>query len=110
MKFRVWCTSWGETDEDGMDVEKCSLNEQIDDIIGNRMSMQIIRSPFVDDAMDAAEKYAEYAHDHRDGYESSWPLNFRVRAEDGTISDFEIDRDFEPIFSAAPIKVADGAT
>jgi hypothetical protein len=43
-------------------------------------------------------------HSQRDGYESSWPLVFRVRSADGTTADFEVDREFVPEFRASPVK------
>ena len=56
------------------------------------------------DAGDAAKAYADYAHGNRDGWESSWPLTFRVRCPDGSIQDFEVAREYVPEFSASPVK------
>jgi hypothetical protein len=58
------------------------------------------------DAADAAEAYADYVHDNCDGYESSWPLTFRVRDVNGAIADFEVDREHVVEFHASPVKPA----
>jgi hypothetical protein len=101
VRYRVWCLSWDDEEEDGSDVVSY-------DILGAypRSERGVIRVPstVLYDAEDAAEAYAEYAHDNRDGYESSWPLVFRVRCLDGATCDFEVDRDYAPQFSAAPVK------
>ena len=55
------------------------------------------------DAESAAEVYAEYCFSHRDGWEDRWPLKFRVRAEDGTEQDFEVELEMEPRFSARSV-------
>jgi hypothetical protein len=55
-------------------------------------------------ASGAAEAYASYVHDNRDGYETSWPLEFRVRCPDGTIQDFAVDREVVPEFTAVPVR------
>lgn len=57
------------------------------------------------DASEAAEIYADWAHDSRDGYEDVWPLSFRVRSEDGTVQDFEVQREYMAEFSATPFEV-----
>lgn len=99
-RYRVWCTSWGETEEEGRDVvEGTELRGGA--IVG--VPGAIVRA-WVFGPDDAAKVYAEYVHDHRDGYESSWPLTFRVRSPDGTTADFEVERDFSPTFRAARCK------
>lgn len=90
-RFRVWCTSWGETEDDGMDVVACEETKVVRGEI--RVAFYNLEHPG-----DAALEYARYAHDHRDGYECTWPLAFRVRSPDGDVTDFSVERDFEPSF------------
>lgn len=97
MKFRVWCLSWDEDDAHGCDVEHGKIGEYIPPT-SRRIVNWNVQSP-----ADAAEAYADYCHDHRDGYEDKWPLKFRVRSEDGTVQDFEVDREMVAEFSASPI-------
>lgn len=98
MKFRVWCLSWEETELDAADVE----------VGPHETSGHFIQLPTIHldrgGASDAAEAYADYCHDNRDGYECTWPLKFRVRSEDGSVQDFEVERDFVTEFSARPVK------
>ena len=100
-RFRVWCLSWDEDEEHGCDVVGY-------DILGKYPCDQrgVVHVPctILYDASDAAEAYADYVHDNRDGYESSWPLTFRVRDADGEIADFEVERDYVTEFSAVPVK------
>lgn len=99
-RYRVWCLSWDDTEEQGSDLVSY-------DILGEhprpvRGVVHVPRTVF--GAADAAEFYAEHAHDDRDGWDSSWPLVFRVRSPDGTISDFEVDREYVPEFSASRLE------
>lgn len=98
-RYRVWCLSWEDTEEDGTDVV-------VYDILSHDYRTQDRRSIYVPygDPSDAAEAYADFAHSNRDGYECTWPLMFRVRCQDGTLVDFEVDREIVPEFSARPIK------
>lgn len=105
LRYRVWCLSWDDNEEYGSDVVAY-------DILNHDHSREdrrvIYASSFcLNDASDAAEAYADYVHDNRDGYESSWPLKFRVRCPDGQVQDFEVNRDYVTEFSASPIKAAD---
>lgn len=99
--FRVWCLSWEDDEEQGCDVVTY-------DILGEYPSGQrgVVHVPdtVLHDASDAAEAYADYAHGNRDGWESSWPLTFRVLCPDGSTADFEVDREYVPEFSASPVK------
>lgn len=99
--FRVWCLSWGEEEAHGCDVVAY-------DIFGvyPRGQRGVVHVPdtVLYDAASAAEAYADYVHDARDGNESSWPLTFRVRNSDGEIADFEVDREYVTEFNASPIK------
>ena len=100
--YRVWCLSWDEEEEHGADVVPY-------DILSHDSSTQKRGTVYIPDtlfrgASDAAEAYAEYAHDERDGYECTWPLVFRVRCPDGSTADFEIDREYVPEFSARSVK------
>ena len=100
-RFRVWCLSWDEDEEHGCDVVAY-------DIFGayprGQRGVVHVPSTVLHDAAAAAEAYADYVHDNRDGNESSWPLTFRVRDADGAITDFEVYRDYVTEFSAAPVK------
>ena len=100
-RFRVWCLSWEEDEEHGHDVVAY-------DILGEfpkeqRGVVHVPNSVLYDDS-DAAEAYADYVHDNRDGYEDTWPLTFRVRSAAGSTADFEVHRDFVTEFSAYPAK------
>jgi hypothetical protein len=98
--YRVWCISWDETDKEGMDV--AGYDPVTDDY---KPSSTAIVVPFYNlkNAEDAVLEYARYAHNHRDGYECTWPLTFRVRNPDGSTEDFEVERDYEPTFSACRV-------
>lgn len=102
-RFRVWCLSWEEEEEHGCDVVSY-------DILGDYPKSQrgVVHVPdsILYDDGDAAEAYADYVHDQRDGYESSWPLTFRVRSADGSTADFEVDREHVVEFHASPVKPA----
>lgn len=53
------------------------------------------------DAIDvpcAANLYATYCHRHRDGWEWSWPVTFRVRDPDGAIWVVEVELEMVPEF------------
>ena len=48
-----------------------------------------------------AEKAAEHYHNHRDGWESSWPITLIIQREDGSVIDvYDIDRESVPQFFA----------
>ena len=97
-RFRVWY----DTEEDGCDVVAY-------DILGecprSQRGIVHVAHTLLHDASDAAEAYADYVHDNRSGYESSWPLTFRVRDASGEIADFEVSREYLPEFSATPVKL-----
>jgi hypothetical protein len=103
VKFRVWCTSFGETDEEGTDIISCSIIEACDFLRNPTPEKGVIKVGFAIDASAAAARYAKHVNDNTDGDDISWPLIFRVRAEDGTESDFEVERDYKPVFSAAAL-------
>lgn len=53
-----------------------------------------------DDLEWAAEQYAEYYHDNRDGWESSWPILFSVSKPDGTfLGSISVDRESRTHFT-----------
>jgi len=95
-RYRVWCLSWEDTEEDGCDV----VERWID---GAPLPRDTIAATYSIDAEDAAELYAEYAHNNRDGWECTWPLRFRVRKPDGTTEDFRVERDYDPTFAARAV-------
>lgn len=97
MKFRVWCLDRDDAEDDGTDVVRGEISQ-----VGasrRRFFVYALSGP-----AEAAERYADWFHGNRDGWESSWPLTFRVRSEDGTEQDFEVDREMVPEFSARPVK------
>ena len=100
IRYRVWCVSWDDEEEYGSDVVGYDIFAPYPKA---ERGVVFVPGTLLRDAGDAAEAYADYAHDNRDGYESSWPLVFRVRCPDGTTCDFEVDRDFVTEFSAALI-------
>jgi len=102
-RYRVWCLSWDDEEEHGSDVVGYDI---LTPHPKPARGIIFVPSALLRDAGDAAEVYADYAHDNRDGYDSSWPLVFRVRCSDGTTSDFEVTRDFVTDFSAAAIEPA----
>lgn len=100
-RYRVWCLSWDEEEEHGCDVVSYAI---LGDYPSDQRGVVHVADTILHDASDAAEAYADYVHDQRDGYECAWPLVFRVRCPDGSTCDFEVDRDFVTQFSAAPLK------
>jgi hypothetical protein len=98
----VWCLSWDDTEEDGCDVVTYNV---LGAYPRAQRGVVHVEHTMLHDASDAAEAYADYAHNNRDGYESSWPLTFRVRDASGAIADFEVRREYLPEFSAAPVKL-----
>jgi len=56
-----------------------------------------------DCAEDFAEAAAAYDHDHHDGWECTWPIVYTVVYDDGTEVDLEVEREFDPIFSACEV-------
>lgn len=101
--FRAWCLSWDQDEDDGYDVVGYDIFTHDYNKRTPRGVVQVA-SVNLADAGDAAEAYADYVHGNCDGSESSWPLLFRVRSPDGTIEDFSVDRDFEPVFTARVVK------
>lgn len=96
-EFRVWCISWADTEEQGKSYpDRPKVAGLVEQIIAN--------DSWALDAGNAAEMYADFVHRNRDGWESNWPLRFRVRSPDGSITDFEVEREFEPEFSARVIR------
>lgn len=100
--YRVWCLSWDMDEDDGMDIVGYDIFTH--DYAKKTRGVVYVASVNLGDAGDAAEAYADYVHSNCDGSESSWPMTFRVRSPDGTLADFSVDRDFEPVFTARTIK------
>jgi len=96
--YRVWCLTWAEDESHGMNVSGYDAAVE-----SKRTDRETIWVPAwnLESAKEAAEEYAAYVHSQRDGWESNWPLEFRVRLPDGTTEDYEVERDMEPIFRAA---------
>jgi len=102
-RYRVWCLSWDDDEERGLDVVGHDVGTH--DYARQERGVVHVPSFSLGTAADAVEAYAEHAHDQRDGWDSSWPLVFRVRCPDGTTCDFEVDREHVLEFRAAPAKV-----
>ena len=95
--YRVWCISWEDHEDNACMVRGYDpITEGWKD--DNSKCIHIAFTPM--DAGEAAERYAEWCHSHRDGWEASWPLVFRVLSPDGTLTDFSVDRESRPIFAA----------
>ena len=103
LRYRVWCLSWDEEEEHGADVVGYDILNH-DYKLRERRGVVYVPDAVLCDASDAAEAYADYVHASRDGNECTWPLVFRVRCPDGSTADFEVDREYVPEFSAAPVK------
>ena len=101
--YRVWCLSWDQDENDGKDIVGYDIMTH--DYSKKTRGVVYVADMNLCDAGDAAEAYADYVHSDRDGWDSSWPLNFRVRSPDGMLEDFSVDREFEPVFTARTIKV-----
>jgi len=98
-RYRVWCLSWEDSEEDGTDVIAYDfLNHDPSKEDRRAIYMSYVRP------LDAAEAYADHAHSNRDGCECTWPLTFRVKCPDGSLVDFEVDREIVPEFTAREIK------
>jgi len=96
--YRVWCLTWEDTEESGKSYpDKPTVK-------GGYLEQILANDRWALDAKDAAEIYADWCHRQRDGWESSWPLTFRVRSPDGNLSDFEVERETVPEFHAFEIK------
>jgi len=52
-----------------------------------------------DDVEDAAEKYADYFHSQRDGWENTWPIDFVVHDGEKFYL-VDVERGFDPTFAA----------
>jgi len=58
-----------------------------------------------DDGEYLAEDAATDYHSNHDGWEASWPVQFAIFTDDGKlIGKYEVDRDYDPVFSAGEIK------
>lgn len=101
-RYRVWCLSWDESEEDGADVVEYDVLTH--DYERRARGVVYVASSALCGAADAARAYADYVHAQRDGWESTWPLAFRVRNSDGLTADFEVDREYVPEFTARPVK------
>ena len=56
----------------------------------------------LDDLEYAAEEYAEYFHDHRDGWECDWPVEFYIATMEGKILGMvSVERESMPVFSGS---------
>lgn len=58
-----------------------------------------------DDDLDSCiEACADYYHDNWDGWEDKWPLLFMLWIDDQYLGTFEIEREFDPVFSANKVE------
>lgn len=95
MSYRVW---WHDEFRD------CKTDDERDDAAWPVPDRRSFFNPDLvtpcEDIEDAAEQYAEYFHNNRDGWENSWPIEFVVH--DGRAFHLvSVDRDYDPTFSAA---------
>lgn len=104
VRYRVWCLSWEDDEEAGSDI--VSYDPMHHDYSKQERSAIYVPYGSRGTPAAAAEEYADYAHDQRDGNESNWPLVFRVRCPDGTTCDFEVHRAYVPEFRAKALKHA----
>lgn len=89
LKLKIWRPDRGETVEDAEDFEVTRLGWDDETLDKTELCY-------------AAEKYADYCHARRDGWEWSWPVTFHVADEDGKfLGVAEVDRDMAPVFNAA---------
>lgn len=101
-RYRVWCLSWEDGEDEGSDVVAYDILSH--DGGRERRGAIYVPDTVLHSASDAAEAYADHAHGQRDGYEGTWPLLFRVRNPDGSFQDFEVDRALVPEFTASPVQ------
>jgi hypothetical protein len=106
-RYRVWCLSWEDDEENGSDVIVYDILTH--DLDRREKRVIYVSNVSVFDLSDVVEAYADYANSHREGYESSWPLRFRARCPGGSTYDFEVDRQIVPQFKAHPIQSAEEA-
>ena len=107
--YRAWCVTWEDDEqEDGSDLVAYDPIAYILSVAPIKTKRRAILVPFynLESPSEAAEAYAEYIHNHRDGWEGGWPLTIRVRSPDGTEQDFCVEREMEPKFSAAEVKAS----
>lgn len=58
-----------------------------------------------DDDLDSCiEACAEYYHSDCDGWEDRWPLLFMLWIDDQYLGMFEVEREFDPTFSANKVE------
>lgn len=106
--FRVWCLSWDQDEDAGKDIIGYDIVTH--DYTKKTRGVVYVADMNLADAGDAAEAYADYVHSNCDGWDSTWPLVFRVRSPDGTVEDFSVCRDYEPVFTARSVKQPGAAT
>lgn len=104
-RYRVWCLSWDECEEHGADVVAYDILNH--DYESQERGVVYAPSSQISDAADAAEAYADHVYSQRDGWDATWPLTFRVRSPGGSIADFEVCCEYDPTFSASPVKTPD---
>ena len=58
------------------------------------------------DSVGAAEDAADDYHSNHDGWDGAWPIVLMLLTEDGSeIGRFDIEREFDPVFSARKLEV-----
>jgi len=102
LRYRVWCLSWEEDDEQGADVVVYDIMRH--DLASEVRGVVYAPNISVSSPADAAKRYAEHVYRQRDGWEATWPLAFRVRSPDGSMADFEVSCEHVPEFRASPLK------
>ncbi|MGB0768353.1 MAG: hypothetical protein ACPGYV_11665 [Phycisphaeraceae bacterium] len=71
---------------------------------------KVLADPELDGGQEIAELAALHFHEHRDGWESGWPLTFEVKADhlDG-VERYDIEREARPEFTVRPAKTGGAA-
>lgn len=105
--FHIWCLSWDDDEDDGCDVAGYDPMKGgwRDDTKKRGDTVWVPFREHILDVREALIAYARHCHNNRDGWEASWPLNFRVRLPDGTTEDYEVEREHVPEFSPHKLRV-----
>jgi len=93
VKFRVWrLDEFNDYDADEREDNAWTVPDQ-------RGILYPENSVPCDDVREAAERYADYFHSHRDGWECTWPVEFVVHDGVGYFI-VEVEREMVPDFHA----------
>jgi len=101
--YFAWCLTWCDHEEDATELRP------FDTVTASPWPTDrrgLINVSYLDlgSAEVAAERYADYVHSHRDGWEATWPLVMRVRCPDGSVVDVEVERESVPEFTGRVVQ------